>query len=88
MVAKGGMKTLSLSEFLEEMQTAIETENEVTHWNLVPYRQGESILAGMVKKALSECKPQFLLLCDSRSDEWKACGGVLTSNADMVFRGL
>ena len=87
-VAKGAMKTLSLSEFLEEMQTAIETENEVTHWNLVPYRQGESILAGMVKKALSECKPQFLLLCDSRSDEWKACGGVLTSNADMVFRGL
>ncbi len=81
-----GMTTLS--EVLRPMKDAVQQMKDVPHWNLLKYREGETLLAACVEQQFRETgSPLGIVLVDSSSGEWKACGDVLTELADVVIRG-
>ena len=79
---------VDLTEILRPFKDQIQTEAKLPHWNLLDYRKGEQMLAALLEKNLNENRHEAVIVCDSRSDEWKACGSILTERADIVIRGV
>lgn len=84
---KGGLETVSLAEFTADFKAAIEEQYEVGYWNGLKFYQGEQHLGACLSQHLKEETINQVILCDSRSSEWKACGGVLLEKADLVIKG-
>jgi hypothetical protein len=77
-----------LSAYLDPLKRVIEEKHQVSYWNLLKYREGETILAGLLKKTFAEIgKPLGYLVVDTRLPEWKAVGDVVLSFADVVIAG-
>jgi hypothetical protein len=88
--AKGASKLFgmtTLPELIRPMKDAVQQMKEVPHWNMVKFREGEILLAACVEAQFRKERPLGIVLCDSFSGEWKACGDVLTELADAVVRG-
>lgn len=89
--AKGASKLFgmtTLAEVLRPFKDAVQKMKDVPHWNLVKYREGETLLAACTEQQFrTNGKPLGIVLADSFSGEWKACGDVLTELADVVVRG-
>lgn len=88
--AKGtnGDPLVTLAEVLRPMKNAVQEMKGVPFWNLLKYREGETLLAACVEQQFKvEGVPNGNVLVDSASGEWKACGDVLTELADVVIRG-
>ena len=80
--------TLTLSELLRPMKDAVAKMKDVPYWNLLQYREGEQLLAACVEQQFTNGeRPVGIILADSGTSEWKACGDVLTEIADVVVRG-
>jgi hypothetical protein len=84
---KGVRSTIQLSEVLRPMKDAVQRMKQVPHWNMVKYREGEILLAACTQQSFAEEKPDYDVVVDSLSGEWKACGDVLMEMADCVIRG-
>lgn len=82
-----GTMITTLADLTSAARTAMVGQYNVAHWNLLDYRRGEAVLAAVIEKQLADEPFVGVLLCDSRSDEFKACGTVLADRADLVLRG-
>ena len=79
---------LTLPEVLRPLKTAVQEMKKVPYWNLIPYAEGEKLLAACTEKQFAEeGNPIGLVIADSGSPEWKACADVLVAAADVVIRG-
>lgn len=85
--AKGVDHAVPLSELLRPMKNAVQEMKSVPHWNMVKYREGETLLAACVEQSFRQDKPDTDVLVDSFTGEWKACGDILMELADVVIRG-
>lgn len=84
---KGTDPAIPLATLLRPFKDHIQESKQVPHWNLLKYREGETLLAAYTETALRATKPDADVLVDSFSGEWKACGDVLMELADIVVRG-
>ena len=81
-----GVRTLA--EVLRPMKDAVQEMKDVPYWNLVKYREGETLLAACTEQAWrGDDRPEGIVLADSFSSEWKAVGDIATELADIVVRG-
>jgi RecB family exonuclease len=79
---------LTLSELLRPLKDAVAKMKDVPYWNVLPFREGEQLLAACAEQQFTNGeRPMGVILADSGSMEWKACGDVLTEIADVVVRG-
>jgi len=77
----------TLSQFTRPFKDRIQADKQVPHWNMVRYREGETLLAALVEQDLRKNYYTGVIVVDSRSGEWKACGDILTEMANVIIRG-
>lgn len=79
-------ETITLGEWLRPEIDQLCADQEVLHWNLVQYRRGEFMLSRLCEEKLKTHQGNLLVLCDTRSHEWAACGSVLQEFATAVIQ--